>query len=463
MDRSSYLDPTAIKNQGNSAISQLEQDNEALNIVRTKIDNFANDREIKSSAFDSLKRQLADYITVTQAMVTANLADICDHQSLNSLVGDEVLDGDSIISQKESALESSANYQATADEFERTARRESNVLLDWYYLWKAGYYRNLAAGSRSLYEKWLEKEEKYDDIENSTAGLFASGESMRTAIKNAISSIEGAFQNGMYVPDMSAQWREEIESCRKSTIGGILKNIEGNIPALTKNDLLLLFQIIWDNPEIEVSPNILEYLDQNSEEILANYADEVKSGVVEKLLMAASTAVSRGSKLIGEYMIRAGGIAGPGGTNSFVMLSSNTALNGSKLLGQGAKWSQALKVGSKLLGPITSVVAVGIGTWADVKEGKTIGEGLAHNGAVVGAGFITGLVLSSNPVGWGILASAAGAVAVSTLVDWAYDSNFLGIGDMLDSAGAWIDDKINGIGEALSDFGNAINPFNWEW
>lgn len=104
MNENSYLNPTKMKEQCDSAIQKLENDNEAIRVAENSLNTFLNDSEIKSEAFDALKFQMSDYITVLQAMRTANNSDIADFATLKSAVGDEVLIGSNILEQKAAAL-----------------------------------------------------------------------------------------------------------------------------------------------------------------------------------------------------------------------------------------------------------------------------------------------------------------------------------------------------------------------
>ena len=76
MKESDYLNPNDIKSQCNQAIHKLENDNETLNIVSKSVTAFSTDNEIKSVSFENLKQQLADYITVIDAIKSANAYDI---------------------------------------------------------------------------------------------------------------------------------------------------------------------------------------------------------------------------------------------------------------------------------------------------------------------------------------------------------------------------------------------------
>ena len=127
MKESDYLNPNDIKSQCDQAIHKLENDNETLDIVSKSVTAFSTDNEIKSVSFENLKQQLADYITVIDAIKSANAYDIAEFSTLKDLVGDEVLDGANIQSQMKKALDNKEFYLEKADEcragwFQRSGR-----------------------------------------------------------------------------------------------------------------------------------------------------------------------------------------------------------------------------------------------------------------------------------------------------------------------------------------------------
>ena len=215
MDSSSYLNPENIKAQCESAVHTLQNDNDALYKVGNSLDVFINDGEIKSSAFDTLKQQISDYQTIIQAMKTANDTDIADYETLECAIGNELLDGALIIEQKKNAEAMWKNNEQKAEEYRQKVYSDFLIImivpkLGEYYMAMATYYSAVAYSGKLLYELWKRKEESYDEIENATSNLFAASEGMRAAIAVGISDITGAFQNGIYMPDMRSGWRAKV-------------------------------------------------------------------------------------------------------------------------------------------------------------------------------------------------------------------------------------------------------------
>lgn len=207
MTENDYLNPIAIKEQCDAAISRLERDNTALDIVECSLDAFINDEEIKSVAYDALKQQINDYKTLLQAMREANNVDMLDFTMLKSYVGDEVLDGSNILTQKKAALNAKNNDENMAELYEGYAMSASYPWMSWYYSDKANEYWHMADIDQQLYNAWQEKEDRYDEIEINTKELFQGGTLLRQAAQRGLESISGVFQNKTYVPDMNAEWR----------------------------------------------------------------------------------------------------------------------------------------------------------------------------------------------------------------------------------------------------------------
>lgn len=229
MNENSYLNPTKMKEQCDSAIRELEKDNEAIQVAESSLNTFLNDSEIKSEAFDTLRIQMSDYITVLQAMRTANHSDISDFATLKSSVGDEVLIGSNILEQKAAALRDKAADEDTAQEYEREAKKAFWPWTKAYYNWKADQYWDMAELDQKLYLKWQEKEDRYDAIESATCDLFQAATAMRTAAEAGLGAIGNAFQNGTYVPEQNAAWRTDLTRCYIERI--LTVNADGTITA----------------------------------------------------------------------------------------------------------------------------------------------------------------------------------------------------------------------------------------
>ena len=184
MDRLSYLNPHTMKAQCDSAIEILEEQVEQLRKVTAAIDEFVAADEIKSSKFDALKQHMADYKTLIQAIYSVNEEDIMDWKTLKEAVGDEILDGDVILEQKERAAYMEETNRSLGEYYDEL-RRDPNLFPEEVieYEIRATEYYKLAESLRVIKEEWERKEEAYDHIQENTGGLFPNA-GLRRTIQN---------------------------------------------------------------------------------------------------------------------------------------------------------------------------------------------------------------------------------------------------------------------------------------
>ncbi|WP_449154117.1 hypothetical protein [Staphylococcus pettenkoferi] len=109
------------------------------------------------------------------------------------------------------------------------------------------------------------------------------------------------------------------------------------------------------------------------------------------------------------------------------------------------KYGNAINKVGKYGGKSYPLVGFALGYHDDITAGKTNGEAIAHNSLTVGAGAVAGtsagILLGTNPVGWGILTiTGIGiGIGVSTVVDMMYKNNTLGLRDKTDDIGRKLD------------------------
>lgn len=212
MLRSDYLDPESLKMQCDGAIRRLERDNKALSAVWKSLESFSEDEEIESESFKALRRQLKDYRIIIEGMSIANNSDIKDFQSLSSLAGDELLDGETIFCQMENAQGAKERYQLKAELSREKMLSAAEPFSCLYYTVKMEKYGALADSSQRLYEKWAAKAERFDEIVSDTSGLFTGSEGVSIYVKEGLTGIEKAFRDGVYMPDTENGWRNQIKN-----------------------------------------------------------------------------------------------------------------------------------------------------------------------------------------------------------------------------------------------------------
>ncbi len=198
--------------QCDGAIRRLEKDNQALRTALKSIEGFSGDEEIESDSFRALRRQLKDYSMIIEGMSIANDSDIKDFQSLKASAGEELLDGETIFSQMESAQELLEGYLQKEEMTRESMLSAAEPFSCLYYSGKAQRYALLADSSRRLYEKWKEKAERFDEIAADTSGLFTGSGEVGMHVREGLAGIKSAFQDGVYVPDTESGWRNQIKN-----------------------------------------------------------------------------------------------------------------------------------------------------------------------------------------------------------------------------------------------------------
>ncbi len=202
MNENSYFNPEDMRSQCDAAINNLEEDNRANGIIEEKIMEFITEHTLAGKAFEAAKQQMLDYVAVLHAMKLANEADIADFRYLKLMsIGSEI-DGNFILSEKEGALSERKINGEKAEKYRKKAQKEQSMLIRQQYMTKVAHYMAMEVINQELYNELQKEEEKYDAIESLTNGLFEQGTTIRLVVENALSSMQGAFQNGVYVPDM---------------------------------------------------------------------------------------------------------------------------------------------------------------------------------------------------------------------------------------------------------------------
>ena len=212
MSASFYLDPAEIKAQCREAIDNLNEVSSNTINVEHKLDEFINNSELESKAFDALKQQIADYKTVLQSIRSLINYNIGEYKTLMSSVGDKVLDGDKILKGQEYARNSIRAYEDRAKRCRENAvtcaiitpfAESQNQI--------AGYYDHLANNHRMMLKYWEEQEQAYYDIENATKNLFSTGDSTAEQINAALSDLGKSFSAGAFHPNLAASWRAKLK------------------------------------------------------------------------------------------------------------------------------------------------------------------------------------------------------------------------------------------------------------
>lgn len=213
MNENSYLDPSAMRECCEGAVTKLKKDNKLIRMAEKAVCEFMENDELEGKSFAGLRIQMNDYGIVLQAMRTANNSDIADFETLSSSVGDEVLDGAMILECKANALEQKKKYEASAEDYERKASNAKVDVMREYYEGMAYYYGLLADKQEKIYQQWKKKEETYDEIDLATSKLFSSVTSLRSVAREGLEYMKNAYQNGEYDTSVRDPWRVRMENC----------------------------------------------------------------------------------------------------------------------------------------------------------------------------------------------------------------------------------------------------------
>lgn len=179
MTESSYLDPTAISAQCTLMREKIARDQEALDVAYLAVSNFVSKDELKSEAFSVLKSNMDQYLNFIGYLKAANQCDVRDLGILTTSVGNEVLDGKVILKNKKDAWDSKVKNEELAESYSEKAA-SGNAIEAIYYSAMATYHSMLANHDYSNYLYWKGKEERYDEIEESTKALFDEGFAIRS-------------------------------------------------------------------------------------------------------------------------------------------------------------------------------------------------------------------------------------------------------------------------------------------
>jgi len=171
----------------NTANSNLQKENEALETAKKKVREFINDDTFKGELAYAVKKQMEGYILVAEAMRLANDCDIedcnqiyqelydaqCSLGSFADLIGEEIIEY--MITTKNLAKEN----KNRAQEYDRMQTESHNPVKDVWYQSKEIYYKNCAEHNEELYEEWKKKSHKYDEVQRNTANYFEKGKQLR--------------------------------------------------------------------------------------------------------------------------------------------------------------------------------------------------------------------------------------------------------------------------------------------
>ncbi|MBI5972868.1 hypothetical protein [Staphylococcus caledonicus] len=164
---------------------------------------------------------------------------------------------------------------------------------------------------------------------------------------------------------------------------------------LSKNDLFTILIYQQQTHSKELSNSVRKYMEDNENDI------------------SSDLTVDSSTTLLEEY-------------GKYLSKNPNLTINGRMFKDYGVGIAKVGKYGGHVMGSL----GFGFGLYTDIKEdNKTIGEVVAHNGLLLGAGtlgtFLGSGLLFSNPIGWAIV----GGIGLTYLVDQMYKNDIFGLKD----------------------------------
>ena len=213
MGPDSKLRCQAIIDQSVAAREILYQDNDALSIVETSIDQFVTNNELSSESFGNLKQYMQDYKMLISTMRKANDSDIDDFAFLVFVIGNKDIDGAAILDQKEIARQGKESAEQSAQNCRNWAKMMFMDTVSAANLrYQAQVYDNTADNWLTIYNWCVDQEKAYDLLESNTKRLFQLSAMMREAVIAGLSDMNMAIkEDGKYSPKKNAYWRKRIE------------------------------------------------------------------------------------------------------------------------------------------------------------------------------------------------------------------------------------------------------------
>ncbi|MBQ8148640.1 MAG: hypothetical protein IJ040_07630 [Lachnospiraceae bacterium] len=228
MNEQSYLDPEAIRQQSSAAVRQLGTDSTALETALMYVEAFIDNEDIQSVSFGNLKVQMEGYKSIIQGLLISMQLDATDHFALQNEVGNEVLDGAEILMRKEEAWNEIQQDEQMIEFYKNQMQvSQGNPIQYEYYSWLVSKYKLMLELDEKTYQYYQKKEDKYDEIESKTVGLFQNGREVRELVTEGLKELGTTFCAGMYTGAGSSVWRFALGNTGKaipsSEAGGLYK------------------------------------------------------------------------------------------------------------------------------------------------------------------------------------------------------------------------------------------------
>lgn len=214
------LNPAILKNQAQSIIDNLKEDNQSLLHVLDTIEQFTGNTDLKSDAWDNMKAQLSNHEAVIQGLICANDMVIQNSMTLCGSIGNEKLDEDELKDQIERLETANNNLSGIKASLESCIKSTASIGSDVSGLYNAIANYNLIIQLNDKKIKDLEEKiQKLYQIETQTNSLYSDAESLYSSTESGITAIKKAWNASLGEFDVSGidlSWKNAINQVWKS-------------------------------------------------------------------------------------------------------------------------------------------------------------------------------------------------------------------------------------------------------
>ncbi|MBQ7057793.1 MAG: hypothetical protein IJM83_00620 [Firmicutes bacterium] len=187
MNSTFYLDPESVQASCQLYISRLEEGNESLKRTEDAVLLGSDqDGSLAGEGIEACKSHLAAYREILSAMITISAIEIEESRALSRSVGDELLDGDELLSSLDELSSAGREAQGNADIWYSKARTETHSGIQEEYYANSRYWQYKADQYEEMVERTSRKIRQYGDIQTSTASLFSETAGLRRELVSAL-------------------------------------------------------------------------------------------------------------------------------------------------------------------------------------------------------------------------------------------------------------------------------------
>lgn len=216
------LNPAILKNQAQSIIDNLKEDNQGLFHVLEVIEQFTGNADLKSDAWDNMKAQLSNHEAVIQGLICANDVVVQNSVTLCDSIGNEKLDEDELKDQIERLETANNSLSGIKVSLESCIKSTASIGSDVSGLYNAiANYNNIIQLNSKKIKNLEEKIQKLYQIETQTNSLYSDAESLYESVESGITAIKKSWDASLGEFDISG-----IDLSWKNAINQVWKNKE---------------------------------------------------------------------------------------------------------------------------------------------------------------------------------------------------------------------------------------------